>query len=115
ITVSPDQPQAVIHYEYRGVYPAELFIRFKSNQRLMWPYSEDVPGGMNYTFHQKLNAYILTDPSGDFVSIPESTATNILTGRTLGEGSEAFPRTTNNGVIHGIDKVLTVESVDTGE
>ena len=69
ICVSPDQPQAVVHYEYRGVYPAEIFIRFKSNQRMMWPYSEKVLGGIKYTFDQKLNAFIITDPSGDFVSM----------------------------------------------
>ena len=69
ITVSPDEPNAVIHYEYRGVYPAELFIRFKSTQRLMWPYSAGVLGGMKFDFNQKLNAYILNDPSGDFVSV----------------------------------------------
>ncbi len=69
ITTSPDQPEAVIHYEYRGVYPADLFIRFNSNQRIMWPYSENVLGGIGYSFHRKLNAFILTDPSGDFVSM----------------------------------------------
>ncbi|MFP4471151.1 MAG: MGH1-like glycoside hydrolase domain-containing protein [Bacteroidales bacterium] len=69
ITVSPDQPNAVIHYEYRGVYPAGLYIRFKSNQRMMWPYSAGVLGGMKFDFNQKLNAYILADPSGDFVSV----------------------------------------------
>jgi len=69
ICVSPDQPQAVIHYEYRGVYPAEMFIRFKTNQRLMWPYSEKVLGGMKYCFDEKLNAFIITDLSEDFVSM----------------------------------------------
>ncbi len=69
VCVSPDQLQGVIHYEYRGVYPAELFIRFKSNQRIMWPYSENVLGGLKYAFDEKLNSFIITDPSGDFVSM----------------------------------------------
>jgi glycogen debranching enzyme len=69
IVVSPDQPKAVIHYEYSGDNPAEVFLRFKSNQRIMWPYSEKVLGGMKYDFNEKLNAFIITDPSGDFVSM----------------------------------------------
>nr|NQU90532.1 hypothetical protein [Bacteroidota bacterium] len=69
ITVSPDQPQGVIHYEYRGVYPADVFVRFKTNQRLMWPYSENVLGGFKYDFHDALNAFIIADLSGDFVSM----------------------------------------------
>lgn len=50
-----------------------------------------------------------------YVSIPESSTANILTGRSLGEGNEAFPRIVNSGVIHTIDKVLTKESVDTNQ
>ena len=69
VTVSPDRPQGVIHYEYRGVYPAELFIRFKSNQRIMWPYSHQVLGGMKYDFHDELNAFVITDPSEDFITM----------------------------------------------
>ncbi len=69
ITVSPTNPQGVIHYEYRGVTPANLFIRFKTNQRIMWPYSHKVLGGMKYDFHEQLNAFIITDPSGDFTTI----------------------------------------------
>ncbi len=69
ICVSPDQPQAVAHYEYRGVYPAEIFIRFKTNQRIMWPYSENVLGGIKYTFNEKLNSFVMTDPSGDLVNM----------------------------------------------
>jgi len=69
IVVSPDEPKAVVHYEYRGVYTAEVFIRFKTNQRIMWPYSEKVLGGLKYDFNEKLNAFMITDPSGDFVSM----------------------------------------------
>lgn len=69
IAVSPDKPQGVIHYEYRGVYPAEIFIRFKTNQRIMWPYSHRVLGGMKYGYNHELNAFVIADPSGDFVTM----------------------------------------------
>lgn len=69
ITTSPDRPQAVVHYEFTGNNNADVFVRFKTNQRIMWPYSEIVTGGINFDFHKKLNAYIFSDPSGDFVSL----------------------------------------------
>ncbi|OYT13100.1 MAG: hypothetical protein B6I19_06870 [Bacteroidetes bacterium 4572_114] len=69
VTVSPDAPKAVVHYEYNGTCQAEMYIRFKSNQRIMWPYSEKVLGGLKYDFNEKLNAFMITDPSGDFVSM----------------------------------------------
>lgn len=67
--VSPTNPQGVFHYEYRSAVPAELFLQFKTNQRIMWPYSHKVLGGMKYDFHEQLNAFIITDPSGDFTTI----------------------------------------------
>jgi glycogen debranching enzyme len=69
ITASPDNAGAVIHYEYRGVYPAEIYIRFKSNERLMWPYSSNVFGGLKYDFNEQLNAFVVTDPTENFVSL----------------------------------------------
>ncbi len=39
ISADPLDPSCVIHYEYRGVYPARMFIKVKSNLRYMWPYS----------------------------------------------------------------------------
>ncbi|MCF8366583.1 MAG: hypothetical protein K9H16_12420 [Bacteroidales bacterium] len=69
ITVSPDKPHGIIHYEYHGEQSAQLFIRFKTNQRIMWPYAHQVLGGMKYDFHEALNTFIITDPSGDFVTM----------------------------------------------
>ena len=69
ITVSPEHPQGVIHYEYSGVYPAAFFVRFKTNQRIMWPYSHQVLGGIKYDFHEGLNAFVMTDPSAHFTTI----------------------------------------------
>jgi glycogen debranching enzyme len=60
----PKDPCGVIHYEYRGVYPAELVIKFKSNLRLMWPYSEKVLGSLGYAFDADYNAFFVQDEQG---------------------------------------------------
>jgi glycogen debranching enzyme len=65
ITSSPDNPSAVIHYEYRGVYPATLIIKFKSNLRFMWPYSEKVFNSINYAWNEDLNAFVIKDDSDE--------------------------------------------------
>ncbi len=69
LTADITEPTGIIHYEYRGVYPADIFIKFKSNFRYMWPYSERVLSTIFYTWDNNLNAFVLTDKSGDFVSI----------------------------------------------
>ena len=61
----PTEPNGVIHYEYRGVYPAELIIRFKSNLRWMWPYSDQVTGSMCHSWDYDLDAFNIQDQSGD--------------------------------------------------
>ena len=43
ITASIDKPAGIVHYEYRSDCPATLILKFRSNFRLMWPYSERVP------------------------------------------------------------------------
>ncbi|MDQ7818566.1 MAG: amylo-alpha-1,6-glucosidase [Melioribacteraceae bacterium] len=65
ITTSKNKPIAVLHYEYRGVYPAKLIIKFKSNMRYMWPYSEKVFGTINYAWDNSINSFIIKDDSGD--------------------------------------------------
>jgi len=65
LVVDPLDPAGVIHYEYRGVYPAELIIRFKSNLRRMWPYSEKATGSICHLWDMDLNAFMLSDLSGD--------------------------------------------------
>jgi len=61
----PSEPNGVIHYEYRGVYPAELIIRFKSNLRWMWPYSEEVTGSICHSRDFDFDAITIQDHSGD--------------------------------------------------
>jgi len=102
ITVSPDAPKAIVHYEYSGDYPAEIYIRFKSNQRIMWPYSEKVLGGLKYDFNDKLNAFIISDPSGDFVSM---LGFNKPTKPVFFNSFPVLPafRTVNNPIGHYLD------------
>jgi glycogen debranching enzyme len=61
----PAEPNGVIHYEYRGVYTAELIIRFKSNLRWMWPYSDRVTGSICHSWNSDVNAITIRDQSGD--------------------------------------------------
>jgi glycogen debranching enzyme len=60
----PTKPNGVIHYEFRSVYPAALIIRFKSNLRWMWPYSDRVTGSIYHSWNSSLNAFTLRDYSG---------------------------------------------------
>ncbi|HNY03016.1 MAG TPA: hypothetical protein PKG48_10535, partial [Bacteroidales bacterium] len=60
----PNDPAGVIHYEYRGVYPAELIIRFTSNLRLMWPYSEQATGSVCHRWNGELEAFSMADHTG---------------------------------------------------
>lgn len=55
----------VIHYEYRGVYAAQLIIRFKSNLRWMWPYSDRATGSICHSWNNDLDAFTIGDHSGD--------------------------------------------------
>lgn len=65
IVNDPTEPNGVIHYEYRGVYSAELIIRFKSNLRWMWPYTDRVTGSICYSYDNDLDAITIQDQSGD--------------------------------------------------
>ncbi|MEN8227112.1 MAG: fasciclin domain-containing protein [Bacteroidota bacterium] len=59
---------------------------------------------------------VITIPDGsgtDFLSVNESDgATNIMTGISLGEGTEVFPIVLINTVIHETDRVLIYEDLD---
>lgn len=61
----PTAPSGVVHYEYRGLYKAELIIRFKSNLRWMWPYTEKITGSVCYAWDGDLNAFNIRDKSDD--------------------------------------------------
>jgi glycosidase/glycogen debranching enzyme len=69
IACHPSDGAAVIHYEYTGTEQAEINISFKSNLRFMWPYSEKVTGAIKYGWDKGLNAWVIQNKAGDFVSI----------------------------------------------
>lgn len=72
ITVAPEKPQAIMRYEYRGVYPAKFYFRFRSNLRRMWPYSENTTGDILYSWDSVSRAFVLQNGAGDMVSVLSS-------------------------------------------
>ena len=66
VAVTPDKPEALIHYEFSGDQPVQLVYRFHSNFRLMWPYSEKVIPAIQYAYDTLLNAFLLTDPYREY-------------------------------------------------
>ncbi len=69
ITSDVNNPAGVVHYEYKGVYPAKLIITFKSNLRFMWPYSHKALGSLLYAWDAGLNAFVVKNESDEFYSI----------------------------------------------
>jgi len=69
LAVSPTEPTGVFHYEYRGVYAAELIVKLKSNLRFMWPYSEHVFRELNYWWEPDANSLIVAERSGDHIAL----------------------------------------------
>ncbi|MDD1748529.1 MAG: fasciclin domain-containing protein [Methanothrix sp.] len=49
----------------------------------------------------------------DYLTVTESNKTNIIAGRDIGAGTEAYPAILSNSVIHLINKVLIFKDVDT--
>jgi glycogen debranching enzyme len=68
LTVDPARPAAVLHYEYRSLFEAELITKFKSNLRLMWPYSHKAAGSINYRWVPG-NALVIQNVSKEFNTI----------------------------------------------
>lgn len=67
ITTAIKEPVGALHYDYNGKDKIQLYVRFFSNMRLMWPYSSGAIGAIHKTFDKNLNAFIFTDKSKDFV------------------------------------------------
>ncbi|MFC2107395.1 GH116 family glycosyl hydrolase [Bacteroidota bacterium] len=66
ICADPYLPRAVFHYEFAGNLNAELIIKYKTNLRLMWPYSSKVLSELKYGFLENLNAYCFSDNSENY-------------------------------------------------
>jgi len=71
-----------------------------------------------------INTQIYINPGYDIINLPgktgdnyltvtESSSSNVLAGRNLGTGAETFPNIVNNAVIHKIDTVLLFSGLDT--
>ena len=97
IVADPDNPYGIVHYEYKGAYPGKIIVRFKSNLRLMWPYSEKVLGTIQYTFDKGLNVFVILDQSHDFVcllgsdKIPDTTVIGHYDGFSKEEPYQGLP------------------------
>ena len=83
IIASKTEPVGVIHYQYIGNEPCELFIKHKSNMRLMWPYSEIVFKTLRYAHDINLNSIIISEESEDYACLIGSNKEpdNILVGQ----------------------------------
>lgn len=69
ITTDIKEPVCVIHYEYTGEKPVQLFVKYDTRMRLMWPYSSKVTGEIKHTWSEDLNAFIFTDRTEDLVTV----------------------------------------------
>ena len=68
ISVSMDKPVTVVHYDFSGDRKLKLYIRFKSNLRMMWPYSSKVLGNLFYAWDDNIRSFVIKDESGRFVT-----------------------------------------------
>jgi len=104
IVNDPGAPSGVIHYEYRGVYPAELIIRLKTNLRLMWPYSENATGSLCYSWDPDTYAFMAENQGGNmFVKL----GGNRYPARHLEGAYDGFGYSRSDSSFHGIptDKI----------
>ena len=67
IVASINEPKAMMHYEYKGRYSAKLVIKFYSNFRFMWPYSEKTTGSIAYSIHERGNSFSISDRNEFFL------------------------------------------------
>jgi hypothetical protein len=81
MTVAPDKPVGVIHYEYEGP-AARLLVQYKTHMRLMWPYPENVLKTLKYGYQPGLNAMEVTAPEGNLSTFIG--ASRIPSGRYAG-------------------------------
>jgi glycogen debranching enzyme len=97
ITNDPEHPNGVIHYEYHGLYPAELVIKVKSNLRLMWPYSEKALGSIAYHFDHNYKAIFVQDQSGKYAAMigANRSPDTALTGQFSGFRYDKIRKTFN--------------------
>lgn len=59
ITVAFDKPLGVIHYEWTGRKIQKVYVKFTSNLRMMWPYSDSSSPLMSYQWDESANAVLV--------------------------------------------------------
>ncbi len=69
VVAGKNTPQALIHYDYKGVYPAEVYIRFSNNFRIMWPYSSKAMGDISYGILPDNQTIVMQEEKFDSKSI----------------------------------------------
>lgn len=69
ITVDFDKPVAVLHYEWEPGRMDKIWMRYTTNLRLMWPYSDTAAPVMRYKWSEALNAAVVTKPHSDYTSL----------------------------------------------
>ncbi|MBE0640293.1 MAG: hypothetical protein IH598_17395, partial [Bacteroidales bacterium] len=68
IAVHHENPTTAIQYQYDG-QPITLFVKFKSNLRLMWPYSHKVMGSLRYGWDDAIQSFEISDGKEYFTSM----------------------------------------------
>ena len=69
ITISLDKPVGVVHYEWEGEEVLKIFMKYTSNFRYMWPYSEKVTSSISYKWAPEMNAAVSSGQSEKLVNI----------------------------------------------
>jgi len=69
ITVAMEKPIAVIHYEWQGTEIQLVTMKYTTNFRYMWPYSDKVAGTISYKWSSEMNAVVSTAQNNDLVSV----------------------------------------------
>lgn len=69
ITVDFDKPVGVLHYEWTGNDVAKIWIKYTSNLRAMWPYSDTSSPVMSYQWSEAINAALVSNQHAGSLSI----------------------------------------------
>ncbi len=74
LSAHPDSGVWVAHYEWKGSQTARIEISFRSNLRLMWPYSEKVNPEIKVGWDKSKRVLCMTDETGKYAVVAGSLA-----------------------------------------
>ncbi len=69
ITVAMEKPIAVIHYEWDGSEVNNVVMKYVTNFRYMWPYSDRIAGTIKYQWSSAMNAVVSSAQNNDLASM----------------------------------------------